>query len=92
MKDKEIVYHSVRQDFSNGKAKSNKHRIRELEAEVKELEMAGADGDYVDDGGSHQTYKVYKIYKSYKSYSYGRQPACEVAGWRKTFYKVLTPS
>lgn len=48
MKDKEIVYHSVRQDFANGKAKSNKHRIRELEAEVKELEMACADGD---DGG-----------------------------------------
>lgn len=53
MKDKGIVYHSVRQDFANGKAKSNKHRIRELEAEVKELEMAGADGDDVDDGGSH---------------------------------------
>ena len=53
MKDKEIVYHSVRQDFANGKAKSNKHRIRELEAEVKELEMAGEDVDYVDDGGSH---------------------------------------
>lgn len=52
-KDKEIVYHRVRQDFANGKAKSNKHRIRELEAEVKELEMAGADGDDVDDGGSH---------------------------------------
>ena len=52
-KDKEIVYHSVRQDFASGKAKSNKHRIRELEAEVKELEMAGADGDDVDDGGSH---------------------------------------
>ena len=47
------VIHSVRQDFANGKAKSNKHRIRELEAEVKELEMAGADGDDVDDGGSH---------------------------------------
>lgn len=52
-KDKEIVYHSVRQDFANGKAKFNKHRIRELEAEVKELEMAGEDGDDVDDGGSH---------------------------------------
>ena len=50
MKDKEIVYHRVRQDFASGKATSNKHRIRELEAEVKELEMAGAD---VDDGGSH---------------------------------------
>ena len=49
----DIVYHSVRQDFANGKAKSNKHRIRELEAKVKELEMACADGDDVDDGGSH---------------------------------------
>ena len=53
MKDKEIVYHSVRQDFANGKAKSNKHQIRELEAEVKELEMAAADGDDVDYRGSH---------------------------------------
>ena len=53
MKDKDIIYHSIRQDFANGKAKSNKHRIRELEAEVKELEMACADGDDVDDGGSH---------------------------------------
>ena len=53
-KDKEIVYHSVRQDFANGKAKSNKHRIRELEAEVKELEMACADGDDVDDGEAHR--------------------------------------
>ena len=39
---------------ASGKAKSNKHRIRELEAEVKELEMAGADADDVDDGGSSQ--------------------------------------
>ena len=44
-KDHEIVYHSVRKDFANGKAKSTKSRIREIEAQVKELELLGEDSD-----------------------------------------------
>ena len=44
-KDQEIVYHSVRKDFANGKAKSTKSRIREIEAQVKELELLGEDSD-----------------------------------------------
>ena len=44
-KDKEIVYHSVRQDFASGKAKSTKSRIRAIEAQAKELELANIDGD-----------------------------------------------
>ncbi len=45
IKDKDVVYHGVRQSFANGKAKSTKHKIREIEAQVKELEFANIDGD-----------------------------------------------